>query len=63
MFPEGALLLPLSEKVLQVGATVHVLADHGDSVGVIHCLVKIVSEELEHIGVALNLVELNCFFL
>ena len=39
--------------MLQVGAAIHVFADHSDPVGVIHGLVEVVAEELEDIGMAL----------
>ena len=46
LLPEVPLLLALSEEIFQVCAAVHVLADHGNSVGVVHCLVEVIAEEL-----------------
>ena len=63
LLPECTALFALAEHVLQVGATVHVLANHGDSVCVIHRLVKVVAKELEYVRVTLHLVQLHCFFL
>jgi len=63
LLPVRALLLSLSEQVLQVGATVHVLTHHCDPVSVVHRLVEVVSEELKDIWVTLNLEQLHSFFL
>ena len=55
LLPVGACTFPLTEHVFQVGATVHVLTDHGDAVRVVHRLVEVVPEKLEHVRVALHL--------
>ena len=54
LLPVSASTLPLAEQMLQVGAAIHVLADHCDPIGVIHSLVEVVAEELEDIGMALH---------
>ena len=63
LLPERARGLPLSEHVLQVRPAVHVLADHGDPERVIHRFIEVIPEELENVGMALDLEELDGFLL
>ena len=63
LLPERARGLPLSEHVLQVRPAVHVLADHSDTECVIHGFIEVIAEELQNVGMALDLKELYCFLL
>ena len=63
LLPERARGLPLSEHVLQVRSAVHVLADHSDTERVIHGFIEVIAEELQNVGMALDLKELHCFLL
>ena len=63
LFPILATTFAFSEEVLQVCTTVHVLTDHGDTESVVHSLVEVVPEKLQHIRVTLHLEQLHCFFL
>ena len=63
LLPESAGSLALAEHVLQVGPTVHVFAHHRDPKRVIHRLVEVVAEELQHVWMALNFKQLYSLLL
>jgi len=55
LLPKDSLLLSFSKEILQVRSAIHVLANHGDPVSIVHCLIEVVAEELKHVGVRLHL--------
>ena len=55
LVPEGACGFPFAEHVFEVGPIVHMLAYHGDSISIVHCLIEVISIELEDIRMALHL--------
>ena len=55
LVPEGACSFPFAEHVFEVGPIVHMLAYHGDSISIVHCLIEVISIELEDIRMALHL--------
>ena len=63
LLPESARTFALAEQVLQVGATVHVLAHHGDAIRVVHRLIEVVAKELQHVRMGLYFKQLDGFFL
>ena len=60
-FPKLVVLLPFPIEIFQIHVLVHVLSDYTESVGVVHSLGEIVAIKFNHIGVVLNLRQLNCF--
>ena len=61
--PKGASGFSFTEHVFEVGPIVHMLAYHGDSISVVHCLIEVISIELEDIRMALHFEQLHGFFL
>jgi len=63
LLPVKTLLFAFPKQILEIGATVHVFADHRDAVSVVHRLVEVIAEELKHVGMRLHFKQLDGFFL
>ena len=49
--------------MLQICSTIHIFTDHSYAIGVVHRLVEVVAEKLEHVWMTLHFEKLNGFFL
>ena len=63
LIPEGTSGFSFTKHVFEVGPIVHMLANHGDSISIVHCLIEVISIELEDIRMALHFEQLHGFFL